>query len=286
MNPFFEIIAPADGRSVELHRKGGGLLLRYIAVPDTPLTESPRPYAHPVNTLRGECLTLFRPNDHPWHHALSFTLTSVSGHNFWGGPSYRQADGYRHRDDQGTQQHEAWIERSAERVAHTLVWRARHTGDVLLREERSLRFSLVHERAWSLRWQASLTNVSGRLLELGHYRAPEGLVGSHYSGLQFRGTRDLLDDHGDGGIGIFAEGGREGEAAVHGAPVRWMEWRGQRDGTLNRVSLRFENEKEPLHVFVRRNYPLAAFPLHFDAVRPLAADASLTVDHTLTFMDL
>lgn len=286
MNPFFEIIAPADGRSVELHRKGGGLLLRYIAVPETPLTESPRPYAHPVNTLRGECLTLFRPNDHPWHHALSFTLTSVSGHNFWGGPSYRQADGYRHRDDQGTQQHEAWIERSAERVAHTLAWRARHTGDVLLREERSLRFSLVHERAWSLRWQASLTNVSGRLLELGHYRAPEGLVGSHYSGLQFRGTRDLLDDHGDGGIGIFAEGGREGEAAVHGAPVRWMEWRGQRDGTLNRVSLRFENEKEPLHVFVRRNYPLAAFPLHFDAVRPLAADASLTVDHKLTFMDL
>lgn len=286
MNSSFELIAPADGRSVELHQKGGGLLLRYVAVPQTLPAESPRPYAHPVNTLRGECLTLFRPNDHPWHHALSFTLTSVSGHNFWGGPSYRQADGYRHRDDQGTQQHEAWIERSAERVAHTVLWRAQRTNQVLLREERSLRFRREHEQAWSLRWQSSLTNVSGGPLQLGHYRAPEGLVGSHYSGLQFRGTRDLLDDHGDASIGIFAEGGKEGEAAVHGAPVRWLEWRGQRDETLNRVSIRFENAKEPLHVFVRRNYPLAALPLHFDTVLPLAAGETLEVDHTLTFSDL
>ncbi len=286
MTSSFELIAPADGRSVELHQKGGGLLLRYVAVPETSSAESPRPYAHPVKTLRGECLTLFRPNDHPWHHALSFTLTSVSGHNFWGGPSYRQADGYRYRDDHGKQEHEAWLERSAERVAHTLLWRVQRTHEILLREERSLRFRREDARAWSLRWQANLTNVSGGPLQLGHYRAPEGLVGSHYSGLQFRGTRDLLDDHGDASIGVFAEGGREGETAVHGAPVCWLEWRGQRDETLNRVSIRFENGKEPLHAFVRRNYPLVALPLHFDTVLSLAAGATLEVDHTLTFSDL
>lgn len=286
MSHAFELIVPPDGKSVELHQRGGGLMLRYVVVPETPPTEAPRPFAHPVRTLRGECLTVFRPNDHPWHHALSFTLTSVSGHNFWGGPSYRKADGYVHRGDQGSQVHEAWVERSPERIAHALLWRAGHDGEVLLREERSLRFSRVNDTAWSLRWQAALTNVSGRELALGHYRAPEGLTGSHYSGLQFRGARELLDDHGDASIGIFAEGGREGEAAVHGMPLRWMEWRGQRDETLNRVSVRFENGNGPLHLFVRRSYPLAALPLHFDEVLPLPSGGLLNVDHTLTFSDL
>ena len=286
MSQGFELNVPVDGKSVEIHRRGGGLILRYVVVPETPPTEAPRPYAHPVCTLKGECLTLFRPNDHPWHHALSFTLTSVSGHNFWGGPSYRKEDGYVHRGDQGSQLHEAWIERSPERIAHSLLWKAGRGGEVLLREERSLGFRLESENAWSLRWQSSLKNVSGRLLVLGHYRAPEGLVGSHYSGLQFRGARDLLDDHGDASIGIFAEGDRQGETAIHGVPLTWMEWRGQRDETLRRVSIRFENGSGPLHLFVRRNYPLAAFPPHFDEVLMLPADGNLSMDHTLTFSDL
>jgi len=286
MSVGFELLVLDREGAVELHRQGGGLLLRYVFQPTTPLAESPRPYAHPVQTLKGERLTQFRPNDHPWHHALSFTLTSVSGHNFWGGGSYRKEDGYKYRQDQGTQQHDSWTERTASRIAHTLLWRTGADVEILLREERSLSFTAVSERAWSLRWQATLTNVSGRTLAVGHYGSTYGLAGSHYSGLQFRGTRDLLDEHGDATIGIFADGDRQGEAAVHGAPLTWMEWRGQKDESLNRVVIRFDNGAGPLYGFVRRNYPLAAFPPNYAEDRTLAPGAALTVDHTLTFPDL
>ena len=62
-----------------------------------------------------------------------------------------------------------------------------------------------------------------------------------------------------------------------------MEWHGQLDETLRRVIIRFENNTGPLHWFVRRNYPLAAFPMQFDRNLEVAAGVSLALDHTLTF---
>jgi hypothetical protein len=214
--------------SAEIHRAGGGLLFRYVYRPQTPVAEATRPYLHPVNTLAGELLTNFRPNDHPWHHGLNFTVNCLDGHNFWGGATYRQADGYQMRGDQGTQRHTGWLEEGANYLAHTLDWRVGADGELLLQEKRELRCTLLSPQAWSLRWVATLKNITGRTLALGQYYSTHGLAGSHYSGLQFRGARDLLDDHGDATIGIFAEGNLSGEAAVHGAPARWMEWRGRR----------------------------------------------------------
>lgn len=284
MNPDFKLVVNGD-RAVEIHRTGGGLLLRYVYRPDTPLDEATRPYAHPVCTLAGEVLTNFRPNDHRWHHGLSFTINSLSGCNFWGGATYRQPDGYQWRNDHGTQHHVAWLEQGANGLAHTLDWRAGEAGELLLREKRALTFMLISPRDWSLRWTAALNNVSGRTLELGQYNSNQGLAGSHYSGLQFRGARDLLDEHGDPAIGIFAEGGLSGEAAVHGAAARWMEWRGQKDASQRRVNLRFDNHTGPLHWFVRRNNPLAALPFQYERALSLAPGATLTIDHTLTFSD-
>lgn len=273
-----------DERAVEVRSSSGQLLLRYVFAPETPADESPRPYAHPVHTLSGELVTNFRPNDHRWHHGLSFTATHVSGHNFWGGGSYRKADGYQWRADHGAQRHVAWIERRPERLAHVLEW-VTAAGEVLLREERVLSCTVESPRVWSLRWKAALENVAGRELVLGHYHSHAGLVGSHYTGLQFRGARDLLDEHGDATIGIFAEGGLSGETAVHGAAARWMEWRGQKDLTQARVIIRFVNESGPLHWFVRRGNPLAAFAFHYDRDEVLAPRQCLAIDHRLVFSD-
>ncbi|MDQ5978801.1 MAG: hypothetical protein QG602_1775 [Verrucomicrobiota bacterium] len=276
----------ADGdRAVEIHRTGGGLLLRYVYRPDTAPDESPRPYAHPVNTLAGELLTNFRPNDHRWHHGLNFTINCLAGHNFWGGGTYRQADGYQMRGDHGTQHHVRWIEQRPGRLAHELVWRVNATGERLLHEERVLAFAVAAPQVWRLRWTAGLRNLTERTLSLGQYFSRESLAGSHYSGLQFRGARDLLDDHLDDTINLFAEGGLVGEQAVHGAAARWMEWRGQKDTSLRRVAIRFENHSGPLHWFVRRNNPLAALPFQFERDLPLAPGATLAIDHTLTFTD-
>jgi hypothetical protein len=268
------------GRAVTISA-GSRVLLHYVYAPATPAGEAPRPYAHPVNSLAGDTLSGFRPNDHPWHHGLSLTFTSVGGVNFWGGPTYLPADGYRWRDDHGEQRHRSWLALAPARLRHTLDWRAAKTGETLLAETRELAIAVAPD-GWTLDWRSRLVNAAGRVLPFGHYESA-GLAGSHYTGLQFRGARALLDQHGDDTIRICAEGGREGEAAVHGAPARWMEWHAQSDETLRRAVIRFENPGGPLPWFVRRGYPLAAFSLRRDHGPDLAPGAALDLHHRLTF---
>jgi hypothetical protein len=277
-----------NGRAVSLFA-GKSLLCRYVYAPVIDLKESPKPYFHPVNSLAGDTLTNFRPNDHPWHHGLCFTLNNVSGANFWGGPTCQQPDGYKWRDDHGVQQHTAWSKlKTVGNIAtleHTLEWR--RLAEVLFRETRTLVITVnAAANSWSLHWRARLTNTSGRTLSLGNPHSHGGLAGSHYTGLEFRGARELLDDHLDPTIKISAEGGLEGATAVHGAAARWMEWHGQLDESLHRVIIRFENNPGPLHWFVRRNYPLAALPVQFDRNLEIAPGTDLNIDHTLTFTSL
>jgi hypothetical protein len=275
-----------DGEvAAEVRLPEGRRLFRYVYRPDTPGNEAPRPYIPPLCSISGEELTWFRPNDHPWHHALSFTINQLSGHAFWGGPTYRRDEGYQWRSDHGRQVHVAWQLQSAQRLAHTLEWRTGDGRDTLLSEQRVLSVAVLGSDSWSLRWQAVLTNVSGRALDCGNPFSAEGLKGSHYTGLQFRGTRDLLDDHGDAGIRLRCEGEHEGEAAVHGTSANWMEWVGQKDTSLRRVRIRFQNNTGPLHWFVRRHNPLAALPFQYEQNRRLAPGENLEIDHTLTFTD-
>ena len=130
-------------RHVEVSTGDGVVLFRYVYVPNTPANEAPRPYAHPVRSLAGDTLTNFRPHDHPWHHALSLTITSVSGVNFWGGPSHRAADGYAWRDDHGVQVHRAWEGLSPNRLEERLDWCEPKSGRDLLHEHRVLEPALV-----------------------------------------------------------------------------------------------------------------------------------------------
>lgn len=271
------------GLHLDIVTADGALLWRYVYVPNTPANEAPRPYAHPVQSRAGDLLTNFRPNDHPWHHALSLTLTSVDGVNFWGGPTHRAADGYRWRDDHGVQTHRAWSRLSPDRLEELLDWREARSGSVLLEEQRVLQTRLLATGGWSLQWTSELRNVADRELTLGNYHALGGLEGSHYTGLQFRGARDLLDEHGDAEIGIGAEGGLRGEAAVHGAAARWMEWSCQHDTSLRRTKIRFENLAGPLPWFVRAKNPVAAFAFQREHTQSLAAGATLRLDHLLTF---
>ena len=45
--------------------------------------DAPRPFAHPLTTPAGAVLSVEAPADHPWHHALWFTIKFVNGENFW-----------------------------------------------------------------------------------------------------------------------------------------------------------------------------------------------------------
>lgn len=270
-----------EGRHVDILHASGQLLWRYVYCPATPAHESPRPYAHPVYSVAGDLLTNFRPHDHPWHHALSLALTTVDEVNFWGGPTYRAGVGYAWKDNHGTQRHREWFALEPARLGHTLEWIDQHSGRVLLTERRTLR-TVLENAAWHLHWTSELQNVAGKELVLGNYEAVSGLSGSHYTGLQFRGARDLLDDYGDTSIGVLAEGVGTTEASVHGAVAPAMEWACRHDGSLRRTRIRFEGNGD-VRWFVRRKNPVAAFSFNRGQLTRLPPTQTLHLDHTLHF---
>jgi len=45
--------------------------------------DTSKPFFHPVALADGTALTMDRPADHPWHHALWFSWKHINGVNFW-----------------------------------------------------------------------------------------------------------------------------------------------------------------------------------------------------------
>ena len=92
------------GRSVTV-MAGDVDLFTYTYGPDTPTRESPKPYLHPVNTLIGDAVTLYRPHDHVWHKGIAWSLPHVGEHNFCGGPTYVHGSFYVQLDNNGSAAH-------------------------------------------------------------------------------------------------------------------------------------------------------------------------------------
>src|SRR5688572_30291478 len=103
------------GRAVRATWRGADLF-RYVYEPWDPQIESPRPYLHPLRTLGGRVVSLYRPHDHVWHKGLVWSLSNVSllapdgsvasTENFWGGPTYLRAhDGYAFLPNDGRMVH-------------------------------------------------------------------------------------------------------------------------------------------------------------------------------------
>jgi len=258
-------------------------LWRYVYAPATPADESPRPYAHPVYSIDGDLLSNWRPNDHRWHHGLSFTLTAVNGVNFWGGPSHRPEDNYQWREDHGVQKHLEWLIRTPEKLVEKLTWhRSADTAAAMLNEERTLT-TRWEEEGWSLGWQTRLHNPGPEDLTCHNYHSLGGLAGSHYTGLQFRGARGLLDEHGDEQIRMLGESGATDPNILHGQKANWLEWYGQVDGTLRRTKLRFDSLDGPIPWFTRQDNPVVAFPPHRETAWVISAGDTVELNHRITF---
>ncbi len=259
-------------------------LWSYCFDPDTPANESTRPYIHPLSSIDGDILTNLRPNDHPWHHGISFTLTSVDGVNFWGGPSHRAEDSYQWRSDHGRQRHVEWVEKTPERLVERLAWiDPRQESRIIIEEERTLQTS-VGEDGWSLRWTSHINNPGNEDLVCENYHSLGGLEGSHYSGLQIRGVREFLHQHGDETIKILGESGSTELDDLHGESANWVEWHGQTDTTLRRTRIRFESLSGPIPWFIRPNDPMVAFAPHRETPLIIPAGQSVVFDHALNFL--
>jgi hypothetical protein len=205
---------------------GGVDLLTYTYRPDTPVLESPKPYLHPVRTLAGDVVTLFRPHDHVWHKGIAWSLPNVGEHNFWGGPTYLRGRSYVQLDNNGSAVHRELtaLSGSGDRatVAHRLDWFSQ-AGRPVIDEHRVLAAVVLDDTSWALVFDTAMTNLSGGTLALGS-PTTNGRPNAGYGGLFWRGPRSFT-----GGIvqSPLGAGGDE----LRGTRAEWLGFRGQHDGT-------------------------------------------------------
>ncbi|HUB22312.1 MAG TPA: PmoA family protein [Streptosporangiaceae bacterium] len=259
-----------DGASV-LCSWDGGELFRYVHRPDDPVVESPRPYLHPVRTLAGEVVTGCRPDDHPWHKGISWALPNVGAENFWGGPTYRRGDGYVQLDNNGSMRHDGFDalqgDRGQAQLDERLTW-VTAAGRALFEERRRITAAVRADRsAWSLGFELTMRNVSGRSAGIGS-PATEGRANAGYGGLFWRGPAAfaggrVLAPDGDGGDEVM---GRRGPWLGFSTPAATLVFRDSPG-----------NPGFPCRWFVRSTpYACAGPAPFFDVVVAVAAGAGLT----------
>lgn len=187
--------------------------------------ESPRPYFYPLRTPDGGNVTVYRPHDHLWHKGVAWSLPHFGPDNFWGGPSYRRDKDYQWLPNNGRMDHleilECAVSNGSFTFAHRLHW-VTQGGDLVVGETR--KFSVVPgEGAWTLIFDTSMDNVSGRDINIGS-PTTEGRENAGYGGLFWRGPRSFT-----GGT-IVGPGGATGEA-LRGTRAAWLAFIGQHDET-------------------------------------------------------
>ena len=222
----------------------GRQLFGYTYAPDTVQLESPKPYLHPIQTLDGDLVSLFRPHDHVWHKGIAWSLPNVGDENFWGGPTYLRDHGYVQLANNGSAEHRALtrleVSDDMVTVAHRLDWITQDQQPVF-EEARSLRARLVGQgSAWALVFETRMTNVSGATIAIGS-PTTAGRDNAGYGGLFWRGPRSFT-----GGV-IHSPAGSGGEE-LRGTREEWMGFSGQHDQTARWSTLvMVDDRSNPRH---------------------------------------
>ncbi|MFC0626233.1 DUF6807 domain-containing protein [Kribbella deserti] len=187
--------------------------------------ESPRPFIHPLRTLGGRLISIYRPHDHLWHVGIAWSLPHFGADNFWGGPSFRADRGYVSLDNNGATRHrrtnEIDVTDGVFGYAHDLDW-YRSDGTHVVTEARRLTARVEPgSDAWILTFETSMTNVSGSDIQIGS-PTTEGRPDAGYGGLFWRGPRSFT-----GGT-VLGPDGATGET-LRGRHAPWMAFTGKHD---------------------------------------------------------
>lgn len=261
----------------------------YVYRPQAPLEESRKPYFHPLRTVSGAPLSVFRPWDHRWHKGLQMTWSHISGQNFWGGPTFEQdapGHGYVWKGNHGSQLHRGFLRVDADGAEPTVIQRLDWIatgGQTWLGEIRTLRFhSADPERGiWALDFATALTNVHSQALELGS-PTTHGRSNAGYTGLFWRGPRAFT------GARIIADGADDDQ--VMGSTGAWAAISGEHDGIDGGATVLAyagtSSAEVPLKWFSRRE-PFACLNPSpaFDAEIKLEPGESLALHHRFVFLD-
>jgi hypothetical protein len=268
-------------------------LMTYVYRPAEAQYESPRPYVHPVRTLGGRLVTVFRPWDHVWHKGITLALPVVGTDNFWGGPTYtRSAGGYVTLPNNGSQDHDRvtalGLRDGSVVFAHRLTWhrqpRDSHSlGEAVFTESRVISATVAHEQdAWVLGWCTRVTNVSGAAIEMGS-PTTEGRENAGYGGLFWRGPRSFT------GGELVASEGHTGEE-VRGTRGEWAGFSGRHDGNGGASTVLFVDRTPPQNLDTKwfaRSEPFASLnpAPFFDRVRVVEPDETIELRHAVVIAD-
>jgi len=160
--------------------------------------DAPRPYVHPLTTPAGAVLSVEAPADHPWHHALWFTIKFVNGENFW--EEYGEFGLLR----------TTGVDDGADGATATLDWIAPDGESVRLRETRTVHATVIDDETYAIDWSEELQVPGTTVLD----RTPFTTWGG-YGGLTLRGAPDWTDTT------IRLDDGVERERTL-GEPSRWL----------------------------------------------------------------
>ncbi|GAA2855609.1 PmoA family protein [Streptosporangium fragile] len=233
-----EVVVSVDGTD----------LVRYVYRPETAPAESPKPYIHPLRTLAGDVVSVYRPHDHRWHRGLQMTASHLSGENFWGGGTYvHREGGYVQLDNNGSVLHESFdrLDAAGGRLdlVERLAWIS-SGGERWLDELREITVHRVDPAAgsWELGWTTTLTGRRGEPLRFGS-PTTHGRPMAGYSGLFWRGPRSFT------GGQVLGPGDRGGEAMM-GTRAAWLAFVGLHDEVDRASTLVFTGPADH-HWFVR-----------------------------------
>jgi len=259
-------------------------LLRYVYRPTEAQLESPRPYFHPLRTLAGECVSLYRPHDHVWHKGIAWSLPNVGSENFWGGPTYVRNHGYVQLPNNGATRHRDFPVLHADdhvvSVTEQLDW-VTEAGSTWFTERRTFAVT-VDNHAWTLTFATRFTNISDARVVMGS-PTTEGRDNAGYGGLFWRGPRSFS------GGRVYVPN-RIGADDLMGVRAPWLAFTGQHDGTGRRSTLVFvdapDNLGHPTQWFVRSEMFACVCPAPFFSTEvPVAPGESLSFRYAVVIAD-
>jgi len=264
----------------------GAELFRYVYDPSEPELESPRPYLHPVRTLGGEVVSLYRPHDHMWHKGIAWSLCEVGGMNFWGGPTFRRGRGYIQLDNNGRMRHDRFTDVGVRddvlAIEERLTW-ITPQGEAWITETRQITAAVMpDDSAWRLGFATTMRNVSGRVIPLGS-ATTQGRENAGYSGLFWRGPRSFSAGTAMTGMG---RGGDE----LMGIRAPWLAYTGRHDGSGRHSTLVFADNPRnfcyPTEWFVRTSVYACVCPApFFSAEYRLRDNEELTLAYDVIVAD-
>jgi len=227
----------ADDGAALTFTAGGQQIASYTYRPTDAQYESPRPYFHPLTTLGGDEVTIFRPWDHVWHKGLSLSLPNVGKDNFWGGATYTRATEYADLDNNGAMKHQAFSAIDEDGVgitaAEELVWSSQD-GAPVIAEKRRFNIQLLGVpgvQAWALLFETEMSNISPEDIVIGS-PTTEGRDNAGYGGLFWRGPRSFTG-------GEFISSAGTGHDELMGTRSEWIGFSGRHDDSCNFSSITF-----------------------------------------------